>query len=136
MADQLTREQLANYLRNGNCRAVVLLVNTQFTISSCSTNYIRPSLEGIGFVKVGGEGNYGGLRGTYLKITGVDEFPANIDFVRHVGILCEEARTTLNLHILAQSANMDNDAVVHVAACEGLLYDHDAIAGLFELPRI
>ena len=131
MANQITREELRDLVRNGNLRVVLLIVNSKNTTSDCATNGIKPRLEELGWMKVGAEGDYGGMRGCYARsIRFEGEYQTYIGTVR--GFL-DQARTSLTERV-QEFAKDDDVAEVHCAVVECLLYD-EAVVELLELPR-
>lgn len=126
-AHQYTREALRDLTTNGHGRVVLLLVNTTGTPSSFATNNARRILERLGWTKVGGEGDYEGMRGTYTRYV-----PYNGDhhreFMSHVIPLHNEARNELTVAATAVGGR------IHTVIAETLLYD-DAIINLLALPE-
>lgn len=122
-------EQLEAQVRRNDQRVLLLSISTAHTRSDCSRNFILPTLSRIGWVKVGGEGGYTGLRGTYAKsipvLNGI-EFGARILQEREAARLAIEGG-------IADYALPDKDAEFHLMISECLFYG-DALQGLLQLP--
>ncbi len=131
MNDQLTREELAEQVAEGNGRTLILIVCTRYTTEDCATNYVRPTLQQKGWMKVGGEGNYKGLRGVYARFVPCSNHQ---DFLDKVEIFRRETADAIQNRL--QDYSKDEEiAEAHFAFADGLLYTNEALE-LLQLPRL
>ena len=132
MAQQLTREEVRDLIKNGNGRTLLLHVNTARTRSEVSNNYIKPTLEDLGWQKAGGEGGYHGMRGAYARFFQWDDKQEEILFSGEVNDLRNAAVEALNANLQA-FAKPNEVAEVHVVITTTVLYDNTAL-DLLALP--
>ncbi len=81
MNQQWTREELAERIRNGNTRVVLMQVHTNHCSNEVYRNHLIPTLANHHWIKVGGEGGHRGMPSLYARIF---DYPADGSYRQYI----------------------------------------------------